>query len=240
MPPDHEVRVGAQPGHVVACRGRRRPLPPAARAAARSRRSARSGPPAAEYSHAEYRPHRVADHRVEVACLRSGRTVVGHESFSAHRRHCPASRRCRRTRRAADSAPAMHAGIPTPSYAAPHTARPGAASSAVSTRETRALCPTAYCGSAPPQRVTRESTGLSAAPVASLNSSATAAPGRRHRAASPLPRRSGRLEQRTSTMSGDGCVYPSPTLSEEYVVALISRRSTAGRGNRCRGAAPRR
>ncbi len=53
----------------------------------------------------------------------------------------------------------MQAGIPTPSKAAPHTARPGTSATAARTRAIRSTWPTAYCGSPPPHRVTRLSTG---------------------------------------------------------------------------------
>ena len=53
----------------------------------------------------------------------------------------------------------MHAGTPTPSYVAPHTASPGCAATAARIRDTRSRWPTAYCGSPPPQRLTRASSG---------------------------------------------------------------------------------
>ena len=49
--------------------------------------------------------------------------------------------------------------MPTPSYAAPHTASPGTRATSARIRATRSRWPTAYCGSPPPQRCTCVSTG---------------------------------------------------------------------------------
>ncbi len=57
--------------------------------------------------------------------------------------------------------------MPTPSYAAPQTARPGTSASARRTAATRATWPTAYCGRPPPHRCTCESTGRTLSPTAS-------------------------------------------------------------------------
>ena len=64
----------------------------------------------------------------------------------------------------------MQAGIPSPSYAAPQTARPGDRADASRIRRTRSRWPTAYCGSPPPHRCTCESTGRAASPIASRRS----------------------------------------------------------------------
>ena len=53
----------------------------------------------------------------------------------------------------------MTAGMPTPSYAAPHTASPGTRATSARIRATRSRWPTAYCGRPPPQRCTWLSTG---------------------------------------------------------------------------------
>ncbi len=64
----------------------------------------------------------------------------------------------------------MHAGIPTPSKAAPQIARPDTAATDDRIRATRSTWPTAYCGSPPPHRVTSASTGSTAIPSSSPSS----------------------------------------------------------------------
>src|SRR5690606_40218624 len=114
----------------------------------------------------EDRPHRVADHRVEVTCLgaaRWGHTVDGGTMAGSPSRLV-----------AADRADATHAATPTPSYVAPHTASPAMLPTAAWMSATRSACPTAYCGSAPPQRLTRASTGSPRTPRAARRSANTA------------------------------------------------------------------
>ena len=61
---------------------------------------------------------------------------------------------------------ATHAGMPTPLQAAPQIASPGCVATAARILATRSRCPTVYWGSAPPQRVTRVTTGPPRTPVA--------------------------------------------------------------------------
>ena len=70
---------------------------------------------------------------------------------------------------------AMHAGIPTPWYAAPATAAPGSRDTASSIAVTRWTWPTAYWGNAPAQRVTTASVGAERNPSIGPSSSRTAA-----------------------------------------------------------------
>ncbi len=105
---------------------------------------------------AEDRPHRVADGLVEF--LRR-LALVGSLGRLAHVAHSPPGSNAARTWVAASSAEAMQAGMPRPSYAAPHTARPGSAATAARMVRTRSRWPTAYCGRAPPHRCRWVSTG---------------------------------------------------------------------------------
>ena len=125
----------------------------------------------------------------------------------------------------------MTAGMPTPSYAAPHTARPGTSATAARTRAIRSRWPTAYCGRAPPQRCTWLSTGRARSPARSARSASeratsTSSPTCSVASSPARPsevRRTRRSPPRARTQSH---------LAKEYVDALtaqpFSRASTGG------------
>src|SRR6266542_6316420 len=118
----------------------------------------------------------------------------------------------------------MHAGTPTPSYAAPHTARPGTAATAARIRRTRSTCPTAYCGSPPPHLVTRVASGGADSPVRAARSARTnatrSASSRRSGPGSPYRP----TDARTTVCPPARCAH----FAEEKVIALTVRPSTAG------------
>src|SRR5690606_30833274 len=103
----------------------------------------------------EHRPHGVADRLVDL--LDPGHLAVRHAAIVL-RGESRGPGGCGQpwavTWAAARRADAITAGIPTPSYAAPATARPGTSATAARIRATRSRWPGGYCGSPPPQRWT--------------------------------------------------------------------------------------
>src|SRR3954452_6455554 len=211
VPPDHHVRIGPERGDVVAAadddvlrgqlleqlvdlRAQRRAVAVADRA-----------------GHLEHRPGGVADHVVQFP----SRLPIHHGSHSP-RAGTPAS-----SWSTAARALLMQAGMPTPSKAAPDTARPGTAATDARTCAIRSTCPTAYCGSPPPHRVTRASTGAAVIPSSGRNS-------RRTRSiSSPSSSCSGRVSPIRPT-DARSSVRPSVAIGHfcgDSVMALVTSRS---------------
>ena len=120
--------------------------------------------------------------------------------------------------------------MPTPSYAAPHTANPGKPATAARIRATRSRWPTVYCGSAPPHRVTRLAIGAPWIPVAAARSAAASAASSvssRWSTASSPTRPTEQRMMSTGSRSSSRCGH----LTVENVTALTARPSTAGTRN---------
>ena len=220
VPPDHQVGVGAQPGDVVRCRGPRRPWPPAGRTARRPRAaSASRSPSPSGVAQLEHRPHRVADHVVEllgelaavgVSLGLRRASLMGHSSLPSVT-GSPGRLRRRRGRRSAGGDAGRDAD-PVVRRAADrepgHRGRPRAR-----IRPTRSRWPTAYCGSPPPQRVTRASTGAAPTPEqrragrpsdAATSSSSSRCSG----CSSPVPAHRGAQRRRRSARPGLAAPLP--------------------------------
>ena len=129
---------------------------------------------------------------------------------------------------------AMTAGMPTPSYAAPQTARPGTAATAARIRATRSRWPTAYCGRPPPQRCTWVSTGVAATPTASRRSAERPGDqllvGGLQGGLLAVPAERG-AQQEQAASSAAPASRTQPHLAKENVEALIRRRRPAGPGS---------
>src|SRR5579884_20918 len=236
VPPDHQVGVRAQAGDLV---GAAHDDVLLGEVGVELVDLLREGAPAVLrqlLGHAEDGPRRVADHLVQLAGLAADRRGLGHDSslpssspscftsVSTSEFIAPIAPNSTTALRA----DAMHAGMPTPSYAAPATAIPFG--SAARTAATRSRCPTAYCGRASIQRCTCVSMGAAVMPIASVRSDSavfTRSSSSRSRSFSSPCRPS---EARRITRFPAACASHGH-LAVEKVDALIARPSTGGTGN---------
>src|SRR5690606_14744493 len=221
VPPDQHVGVGAQARDVVRASHDDVLAGELGEQVIDLRGHGRTVCGAQGFTQPEDRPHGVADHLIELPGIDPRRRFAHDPILTC----CAASSST--TLRAAARAEATHAATPTPSYSAPQTARPGVASTAARIRATRSTWPTVYCGNAPPQRVTLESTGVPDKPVASRRSASTPVTRSASSRCSSATWPCRPIDARSTTRSP--LAAPSHGhFTDEYVTALTNRPSTGG------------